>query len=116
DPDEGRGGAEGRAREWVADDFEPGAHGGARAGAGDQVQGDAARRGCGVGDGGDAGCGAETGNDYRRTDGADGEIDLSLRAAAQVEGYGGASDGGDGARQEKCGRSKAVRAAGGDWR
>ena len=49
-------------------------------------------------------------------DGADGEADLSLRAAAEAEGDGGESDGGDGARQEECGRGEAVRAAGGDWR
>ena len=81
-----------------------------------RVQGDAARRGGGVGHGGVAGRGAETGNDYRRADGADGEVDLSLRAAAEVEGDGGAGDGGDGTRQEECGRGEAVRAAGGDWR
>ena len=81
-----------------------------------QVQGDAAWRGCGMGDGGDAGCGAEAGNDYRRTDGADGKADLSVRTAAKAEGDCGARDGGDGKRQEKCGRGKAVRAAGGDWR
>ncbi len=50
-----------------------------------------------------------------RADGADGEADLPLWAAAEAEGE-RASGGGDGKRQEECGRGEAVRAAGGDWR
>ncbi len=66
DPDEGRGGGQGRARERAADDFEPGAHGGPRAGAGYRLQNSAARRGGGVGDGGCALSGAASGERFRR--------------------------------------------------
>ena len=49
-------------------------------------------------------------------DGADGEADLSLRAAAEAERERGTRAGGHGKRQEECRRGAAVRAAHRDWR
>ncbi len=105
-----------RARERVAHDFEPGTHGGPRAGAGHALQGHAARRGGGVGHGGGAAVarrrGTITGAQMERME----KLIYRYGPLPKLKVSAGEGAGGDGQRQEECGRGEAVRAARRDWR